>query len=176
MTQRGLINRRAVLLVAVGLAVGALTPIVEAAKKLVLPKNSVRTEHIVNRTIQPGDLSKATIDYLIAGAPEPKGSGVSVTYGAFEGKFRVIAPRLTGGTKVVAQIEYLGGLCALKVVRVDGAFFAGSGLIVDTDSWEARVPVPERVRLPLELKSSSAEAAARAEIVLSRADCVTPPG
>ena len=174
MTRTGLINRRTVLLVTVGLAVGALTPIGEAAKQLVLPRNSVRTEHIVNRTIQPADLSKATIDYLVAGAPEPKGAGVIASLGAFEGKFRIIAPRLTGGDKVIAQIEYLGGLCPLKEVRVDGAFFAASGLIVDADSWEFKGQMPERVRLPFELKSSSAEAAARAEIVLSRADCVTP--
>jgi hypothetical protein len=176
MNRTGLINRRTVLLVTAALAVGALTPIGEAAKQLVLPRNSVRTEHIVNRTIQPADLSKAAIDYLNAGAPEPKGAGVSVSYGAYEGKFRIFAPRLIGGNKVIAQIEYLGGLCALRVVRVDGAFFAGSGLIVDADSWDARSPVPERVRLPLELKSSSAEAAARAEIVVSRADCITPTG
>jgi hypothetical protein len=174
MIRTGLINRRTILLVAVGLAVGALTPIGEAAKHLVLPKNSVRTEHIVNRTIQPGDLSKATIDYLTAGAPEPKGAGVSVNYGAFVGRFRIIAPRLTGGDKVVAQIEYLGGLCPLKNVRVDGAFFAGSGLIVDADSWDSKGSLPERVRFPLQLKSSSAEAAQRAEIVISRAECVTP--
>ena len=167
-------NRRAVVLVVVGLAIGALTPIGEAAKQLVLPKNSVRSEHILNRTIQPADLSKATIDYLQAGAPEPKGAGVTVNYGAFADRFRVIAPRLVGGDKVVAQIEYLGGLCALKNFRVDGAFFAASGLIVDADSWEARGPVPERVRLPFELKSSASESAVRAEVVVSQAVCTTP--
>jgi hypothetical protein len=173
MTRRRSINRRTVLLVAVALAVGALTPIGEAAKQLVLPRNSVRTEHIVNRTIQPADLSRATIDYLLAGAPEPKGAGVSVNYNTFTGRFRIIAPRLVGGDKIVAQIEYLGGLCTFDEVRVDGAFFAASGLILDADSWSSKGPLPERVRLPFQLKSASPEAAQRGEVVLSHVDCVT---
>jgi hypothetical protein len=170
----GMRDFRLALFVLAALAVGALTPIGEAAKQLVLPKNSVRTEHIVNRTIQPGDLSQATIDYLRAGAPEPKGAGVTVTYGAFAEKFRIGASRLIGGDKIVGQIEYLGGLCPLKRVTVDGAFFAASGLILDADSWDFRGAMPERVRLPFSLKSSAPEQAVRAELVLSRAECVTP--
>ncbi len=166
--------RWTVLLVAIALAVGALTPIGEAAKQLVLPRNSVRTEHIVNRTIQPADLSKATVDYLNAGAPEPKGAGVIVNYGAFAERFLITPPRLVGGDKVVGQIQYMGGLCPLKEVRIDGTFFAPTGLILDADSWESRGPVPERVRLPFELKSSATEQASRAEVVITRADCLTP--
>ena len=171
MTRTRSINRTTVLLVAIALAIGALTPVGEAAKRFVLPKNSVRTEHIVNGSIQPADLSKAAIDYINAGAPEPRGAGVTVNYGAYADRFRILAPRLVGGDKVVGQIEYLGGLCAFTDVRLDGAFFAGSGLILDTDNWQAKGSIPERFRLPFELKSGASESAIRAEIVISRVEC-----
>src|SRR5918999_864846 len=111
MTRTRSINRTTVLLVAIALAVGALTPIGEAAKGLVLPKNSVRTENIVNRTIQPADLSKAAIDYINAGAPEPRGAGVAVNLGSFAERFPILAPRLVGGGKGVAPNPFFGGPC-----------------------------------------------------------------
>lgn len=175
MTRTRSINRTTVVLVAIALAVGALTPVGEAAKRFVLPKNSVRTEHIVNGAIQPSDLSKAALDYINAGAPEPRGAGVAVNLGAYANNFRILAPRLVAGDKVVGQIEYLGGLCRFDDVRLDGAFFAGSGLILDTDSWRSSGSIPERFRLPFELKSQSTEAASRAEVVVSRVDCVVTP-
>jgi hypothetical protein len=174
MTRTRSINRTTVLLVAIALAVGALTPIGEAAKQLVLPRNSVRTEHIVNRTIQPGDLSKAAIDYINAGAPEPRGAGVTANLGLYAQQFRILAPRLVAGDKVVGQLQYIGGACPFDDVRLDAAFFAATGLIVDADSWSSKGAVPQGVRLPFELKSSSTESAIRAELVLSRVSCVTP--
>lgn len=48
---------------------------VEAAQRLVIPRNSVGTTQIRNGSIQPADLSRQTVAWLNASAPSPRGRG-----------------------------------------------------------------------------------------------------
>jgi hypothetical protein len=140
------------------------TPLSEAAKQLVIPKNSVTTAHIRNGTIQRVDLAKATIDYLTAGAPAPRARGVTVTPGTNGDRIRVSAPNLSGGN-VLGQMEYLGGLSCPNLgpwLTVGATFFDANGLIVATGSDSETTPTAN-VRYPFEI--FGAPAAVRAELV-----------
>lgn len=154
-------------------AVLGVTPVGEAAKRLILPRNSVSTEQIRNRSILPVDLSRRTIDYLNAAAPPVRAAaGVTVSYGAFEGKLRISGARLVDNS-VVGQLEYLGGLgpCPNSGPSpfLGATFFDADGLIVDTGS-DYLSQVAPGARYPFKL--SSRPGAVRAELVVTGVACI----
>jgi hypothetical protein len=164
-------SRNAVLAAAL-LAAAALgaSPAGEAAKQLVVPRNSVGTLQIKNRSILPVDLSQQTIRYLTAGAPAPKARGVTVAAGTHGDRVRIHAPNLTGGN-VLGQIEYLGGLeCATlgPWAKAEATFFDADGVVVATGS-DTNTSSAAGVRYPLEI--FGARGAVRAELVAS-VECI----
>jgi hypothetical protein len=148
----------------VAAVVGATS--VEAAQRLVIPRNSVGSTQIKDGSILRADLAKSTIDYLTAGAPPPRAAGVTVAQGEHGDRVRVSAPNIRGGN-LLGQVEYLGGLVCPTLgpwLRVEATFFDASGLVVATGAdWET-APVAG-VRYPLEVFGGST--AVRAEAVAS---------
>lgn len=144
--------------------VGATT--VEAAQRLVIPPNSVASAQIRNGSIQRADLAKSTIDYLNAGAPQPRAAGVTVALGDHGDRTRVTAPNMRGGD-LLGQAEYLGGLTCPNLgpwLSVAAAFFDANGMIVATGTDTETAPAVG-VRYPVRVLGTST--AVRAEAVVS---------
>lgn len=154
-------------LVAAGIVaavVGAGT--VEAAQRLIIPSNSVGSVQIRNGSIQRADLARSTIDYLTAGAPQPRAAGVTVALGEHGDRARVTAPNMRRGD-LLAQAEYLGGLTCPNLgpwLRVEAAFFDANGMIVATGADSETAPAVG-VRYPVQVFGTST--AVRAEAVVS---------
>lgn len=139
---------------------------VEGARQLVIPRNSVGSKQIRNGSILPADLSKTTVSWLNAGAPTPRGRGVTLTSGENGGRVRITAATMRNGS-VLGQIEYLGGLSCPNLgpwPTAEATFFDGTGQVVDTGSDIKTSAVPG-VRYPLQILGSSS--AVRAEVVAS---------
>jgi len=139
---------------------------VEAAQRLVVPRNSVGTAQIRNGAILPADLNRQTVAWLNAGAPSPRGRGVTVANGQHGDRVRIAATNISGGD-VLGQIAYLGGLACPNLgpdLRAEATFFDSSGLVVATgsDSQDSAVAA---VRYPLRIFGRTA--AVRAEVVAS---------
>jgi hypothetical protein len=97
-------------LIAVGVVAAVVTAITaEAAHQLVVPRNSVGSAQIRNGAILPADLNRQTVNWLNAGAPTPRGRGVTVSSGEHGDRMRVHAATIAEGD-VLGQVEYLGGL------------------------------------------------------------------
>jgi hypothetical protein len=139
----------------------------EAAQRLVIPRNSVGTAQIRNGAIQPADLSRQTVAWLNARAPSPRGRGVTVSNGEHGDRVRVTAANVSGGGDVLGQIEYLGGLSCPDLgpwLTAEATFFNASGVVVATGSESETSPVAG-VRYPLRISGS--DGAVRAEVVAS---------
>jgi hypothetical protein len=151
---------------ALAVAFLGVTPLGEAAKRLVIPRNSVTTVHIRNGTIQRADLAPSTIAYLTAAAPTPRGRGVTVSNGENGERTRVTAATIRRGD-ALGQVTYLGGLTCPNSgpdIRLEGAFFDANGTIVDTGIDLRLSPTPG-TRYPFELLGITS--AVRAEVVVS---------
>lgn len=154
-------------------AVGLVTAVVsvasvEAAKQLVIPRNSVGTTQIRNGAILPADLSRKTVAWLNAGAPTHRARGVTVANGQHGDRVRVSAASVNSEGNLLGQMEYLGGVgpCGSlgPWLKVEATFFDSSGLVVDTGSDVETSPVAG-VRYPLEVFGKTG--AVRAEAVAS---------
>lgn len=132
-----------------------------------LPANSVGTKQIRNGAILPADLSKKTVSWLDAGAPSPRGRGVTIANGEYGDRVRITAATITKGGDVLGQIEYLGGLSCPNLgpwPRAEATFFDASGMVVATGS-DTKTSAVTGVRYPLEILGTSG--AVRAEVVAS---------
>lgn len=158
-------------LVAAGLVAAVISVAsVEAAQRLVIPRNSVGTQQIRDGTIQRQDLNRATVQWLNAGAPTPRGRGVTVTAGKNGDRIRVTGANLRGGD-VLGQMELLGPMSCPNLgpwLRVDATFFDANGTVIDTGGDTQTEPAPG-VRYPL--NAIGATAAVRAEAVAS-VECI----
>lgn len=140
---------------------------VEAAQRIVIPRNSVGTAQIRNGAIQPADLSRQTVVWLNAGAPSPRGRGVTVANGEHGERVRITAATISRDGDVLGQIAYLGGLSCSNLgpwPTAEATFFNASGTVVATGSDTETSPVAG-VRYPLRI--SGASGAVRAEVVAS---------
>jgi hypothetical protein len=157
--------------VAVALVAAAVSAAsVGAAQELRIPRNSVGSAQIKNGAIQPADLSGRTVQWLNAGAPSPRGQGVTVAPGAYGDRVRITAATMSKGD-VLGQIEYLGGLSCPNLgpwPKAEATFFDGSGMVVATGGDSQTSPVVG-VRYPLHIYGASS--AVRAEVVAS-VDCL----
>lgn len=104
----------------------------------------------------------------------PPSRGVKVSYGEWEGLFRIHGARVVssfGSPSVLAQFEYLGGGdCPLGYVEVNATFFGGGGEIVATGLWNTET-APKGTRLPMEISALEEVASSRAELVVTDASC-----
>jgi hypothetical protein len=140
---------------------------VEAAKRLVIPRNSVGSAQIRNGAILPADLGRQTVSWLNAKAPNPRGRGVTVAAGRNGDRLRVTAATVDRDGDVLGQFEYLGGLTCPNLgpwLNAEATFFDASGMVVATSSDIETTPVPS-VRYPLNILGRSG--AVRAEVVAS---------
>jgi hypothetical protein len=140
---------------------------VEAAQRLVIPRNSVGTQQIRNGAILRTDLNRATVAWLNAGAPTPRSRGVTIANGQNGDRVRVTAANIRPDGDLVGQVEYLGGLTCANfgpTVRVEATFFNSAGMAVDTGADSEDEP-STGVRYPLDIFGSSG--AVRAEAVAS---------
>ena len=143
------------------------TASVEAAQRLVIPRNSVGSAQIRNGAILPADLNRQTVAWLNARAPSPRGRGVTISNGAFGDRVRITAATVNAGGDLLGQIEYLGGLTCPNLGRwlsAEATFFNASGVVVATSSDSETSPVVG-VRYPLRIFGGSG--AVRAELVAS---------
>jgi hypothetical protein len=146
-------------------AVSAAT--VGAAQELRIPRNSVGSAQIKNGSILPADLNRRTVAYLDAGAPSPRGRGVTIANGEHGDRVRITAATISKDGDVLGQIEYLGGLSCPNLgpwPTAEATFFDASGLIVATGS-DTKTSAAPGVRYPLKIYGASG--AVRAEVVAS---------
>ena len=139
----------------------------EAARQLVIPRNSVGAAQIRNGAILPADLNRQTVRWLNAGAPNPRGRGVTVASGEHGDRVRVTAATVSAGGDVLGQIEYVGGLSCPNLgpwPTAEATFFNASGSVVATGS-DTKTSVAPGVRYPLRILG--AQGAVRAEAVAS---------
>jgi hypothetical protein len=139
---------------------------VEAAQRLVIPRNSVGSAQIRNGAILPADLNRRTVAWLNAGAPSPRSRGVTVSSGQHGDRVRVTATNISDG-EVLGQMEYLGGLSCPNLgptLLAEATFFDASGLVVATGGDLQSSPAAG-VRYPLSILGRSS--AVRAELVAS---------
>lgn len=166
--QRGMTIRRLAHFVAVAIVAAAVSAAsVEAARQLVIPRNSIGTTQIRNGAILPADLNRQTVAWLNAGAPNPRGRGVTVASGEHGDRVRITAATVSGGGDVLGQIEYLGGLSCPNLgpwPTAEATFFNASGLVVATGS-DTETSAQPGVRHPLRILG--AQGAVRAEVVAS---------
>lgn len=157
--------------VAVAIVAGAVSAAsVGAAQQLVVPRNSVGSAQIKNGSILPADLNRGTVAWLNAGAPAPRGRGVTIAPGAYGDRVRITAATISKGD-VFGQIEYLGGLSCPNLgpwLKAEATFFDASGLVVATGGDNETSPVAG-TRYPLHIYG--APSAVRAEVVAS-VDCL----
>ena len=140
---------------------------VEAAQRLVIPRNSVGTAQIRSGAILRTDLNRSTVDWLIAAAPAPRGRGVTVASGDHGDRVRITAATMSRDGDVLGQIEYLGGLSCPNLgpwPTAEATFFNASGSVVATGS-DTKTSVAPGVRYPLRILG--AQGAVRAEAVAS---------
>lgn len=163
-------------------AVLGSTSVGEAAKRLVLPRNSVGTQQIKNRSIRPVDLSRQAIRALTVPPTPARARGVAVELGAWKGKFRIRGANLSPSSgsfgEVIGQIRYTGGLsCPVDSITVRSTFFDAGGRIVGTGSFIHLDPTPVGVWLPMNLLGDVTSRPVRAELVLTSVghplDCTT---
>lgn len=169
-------------IVALVVAVLGSTSAGEAAKRLVLPRNSVKTHHIQNRTIRPVDLSRHAVRALTVPPTPARARGVAIELGAWNGKFQIrganLAPSGKSFGEVIGQIRYTGGLsCPVDSMTVRSTFFDAGGRIVGTGSFIHLDPTPVGVWLPMNLLGDVESRPVRAELVLTSVghplDCTT---
>jgi hypothetical protein len=140
---------------------------VEAAQRLVIPRNSVGTAQIRNGAILRTDLNRSTVDWLIAAAPAPRGRGVTVSNGEHGDRVRITVATMSTDGDVLGQIEYLGGLSCPSLgpwLSAEATFFDASGTVIDTGSDTETSPAAN-VRYPLRILGKTG--AVRAEVVAS---------
>ena len=140
---------------------------VEAAQRLVIPRNSVGTAQIRNGAILRADLNRSTVDWLIAAAPAPRGRGVTVANGDHGDRVRITAATMSRDGDALGQIEYLGGLSCPNLgpwLSAEATFFDASGAVIATGSDTETSPAAN-VRYPLRILGKSG--AVRAEVVAS---------
>jgi hypothetical protein len=139
---------------------------VGAAGQRLVPRNSVGSAQIRNGAILPADLNKKTVAYLDAGAPSPRGRGVTISNGEHGDRVLITAATIKDGD-VLGQITYSGGLSCPNLgpwPSAEATFFDASGMVVATGSDTKTSAVPG-VRYPLRILGTSG--AVRAEVVAS---------
>jgi hypothetical protein len=161
-------QRVAIVLASTALAVAVLaaTPAVQAAPDLIVPRNSVGSPQIRNGAIMRADLNRATVAWLNAGAPTPRGRGVTVSAGKNGDRIRVTGANLRGGN-VLGQMELVGAMTCPNLgpwLSVEATFFDANGTAIDTGGDSELSPVAG-VRYPLEVFGDAS--AVRAEAVAS---------
>jgi hypothetical protein len=127
----------------------------------------------------PATVTSTTVRVATRIRPPPS-SGVQVSYGDWEGMFRIHGATVQSESflddysgKVLGQFEYLGGSDCdrLGYVAVQATFFNSAGRIVGTGLWNSDT-APEGVRLPMEVSGLDlTEPASRAELVVTSASC-----
>jgi hypothetical protein len=103
---------------------------VEAAQRLVIPRNSIGPAQIRNGAILPADLSRRTVSWLTAAAPSPRGRGVTIASGNHGDRVRITAATASGDGDVLGQIEFLDGLSCRDLgpwLSAEATFFEGLG-------------------------------------------------
>jgi hypothetical protein len=154
-------------LIAVGVVAAVVTAVTaQAAHQLVVPRNSVGSAQIRKGAILPADLNRQTVTWLNAGAPTPRGRGVTVSSGEHGDRMRVHAATIAEGD-VLGQVEYLGDLTCPNLgpwLNVQATFFDASGTVVATGSDLETSPVAS-VRYPLRVSGKTGSV--RAEAVAS---------
>lgn len=143
---------------------------VEAAQQVRVPRNSVGSAQIRNGAILPADLNRRTVAWLDAGAPTPRGRGVTIASGEHGDRVRITAATMSKGD-VLGQIEYLGGLSCPNLgpwLHAEATFFDASGQVVATGS-DIKTSTVAGVRYPLNV--TGAPGAVRAEVIAS-VDCL----
>lgn len=160
-----------VVLFLVGLAIGSTAGVSAEASETVTQSETETERETVEA--DPATVTE-TVTRVKRVVKPPPSSGVKVSYGEWEGLFKIHGARIRssfGSPSVIGQFEYLGGGdCPLGFVNVEATFFDRSGTIVSTGLWNTD-SVPEKVRLPMELSSIDEVAATRAEIVVTDASC-----
>jgi hypothetical protein len=140
---------------------------VNAARQLVIPRNSVGTQQIRNGAILPADLNRSTVTWLNAGAPAARARGVTVSNGTNGDRVRVTGANIRADGDLVGQFEYLGGLTCPNfgpTMLVEATFFSAAGVAVDTGGDLESNP-RSSVRYPLDIFGPAG--AVRAEAVAS---------
>jgi hypothetical protein len=157
----------ALLVAAAAIAAVVAAASVEAARRIIVPRNSVGTAQIRNGAILPADLNRRTVAWLTADAPASRGRGVTVATGSNGERVRITGATITADGDVLGQIEYLGGLSCANLgpwPSAEATFFDASGTVVATGSDSEPSPVTG-VRYPLRILGRSG--AVRAEVVAS---------